>query len=49
MNNDTNVAGGDPAMLVADNQKILECTNWKAEYDDLELICKSALECEELI
>lgn len=37
---------GDPAMLIADNQKILRCTNWNPKYDDLEYICKTALEWE---
>jgi len=37
---------GDPSMLIADNTKILELTNWKPKYDNLELICKTALEWE---
>ncbi|ANV97331.1 UDP-glucose 4-epimerase GalE [Helicobacter enhydrae] len=37
---------GDPAMLIASNQKILECTTWKPQYNDLTLICKSAYEWE---
>ena len=37
---------GDPAILIADNKKILEKTNWKPKYDDLEFICKTALEWE---
>jgi UDP-glucose 4-epimerase len=37
---------GDPAILVSDNKKILELTNWKPKYDDLEYICNSALEWE---
>ncbi|WP_152184253.1 UDP-glucose 4-epimerase GalE [Sulfurimonas indica] len=37
---------GDPAVLIADNQKILNYTTWKPQYDDLELICKTALEWE---
>jgi UDP-glucose 4-epimerase len=37
---------GDPSELVADNSKILKMTNWKPKYDNLELICKSALEWE---
>ena len=39
---------GDPAMLIADNQKILERTNWKPKYDNLEFICKTALEWEKI-
>ena len=37
---------GDPAVLVADNRKILKMTNWNPKYDDLEYICKTALEWE---
>jgi UDP-glucose 4-epimerase len=37
---------GDPAVLVADNTKILEYTNWKPKYDNLEFICKTALDWE---
>lgn len=37
---------GDPAILIADNKKILQKTNWKPKYDDLEFICKTALEWE---
>jgi UDP-glucose 4-epimerase len=37
---------GDPAILIADNKKILKYTNWKPQYDNLELICKTALEWE---
>ena len=37
---------GDPAVLVADTQKILQKTDWKPKYDDLELICKTALDWE---
>jgi UDP-glucose 4-epimerase len=37
---------GDPAILVADNKKILKLTNWKPKYDNLEFICKTALEWE---
>lgn len=38
---------GDPAELVADNTKIKEKMGWIPKYDDLELICKSALKWEE--
>lgn len=37
---------GDPAVLIASNKKILENTTWQPRYDDLELICKTALEWE---
>ena len=33
---------GDPAVLISNNTKIKEKMNWNPEYDDLELICKSA-------
>lgn len=38
---------GDPAELVADNTKIREVMGWNPKYDDLELICKSALSWEQ--
>jgi UDP-glucose 4-epimerase len=37
---------GDPAILIADNTKILNNLNWEPQYDDLKLICKTALEWE---
>jgi UDP-glucose 4-epimerase len=37
---------GDPAELIADNKKILSALNWMPKYNDLELICKTALEWE---
>ncbi len=37
---------GDPTILIADNKKILEYTNWKPKNDDLNFICKTALEWE---
>ncbi|RBQ32733.1 UDP-glucose 4-epimerase GalE [Arcobacter sp. FW59] len=37
---------GDPAFLVADNNKILDKMKWKPKFDNLELICKSAYEWE---
>jgi len=37
---------GDPAILVSGNKKILEKTSWRPKYDDLEFICKTALEWE---
>jgi len=40
---------GDPARLIADNRKILDEMNWSPKYDDLELICKSALQWEKKI
>lgn len=40
---------GDPAILIANNEKIREKMNWKPKNDDLEIICKSALEWEKKI
>ncbi len=37
---------GDPAVLVSDNEKIRQKIGWRPRYDDLEMICKSALEWE---
>ncbi|MDE6959080.1 MAG: UDP-glucose 4-epimerase GalE [Helicobacter apodemus] len=33
---------GDPAVLVSDNKKILSSTQWRPQYANLEIICKSA-------
>ncbi len=33
---------GYPAVLISNNTKIKARMNWNPEYDDLELICKSA-------
>ena len=35
---------GDPAMLIADNSKILSRLSWRPEYDDMETICRHAYE-----
>jgi UDP-glucose 4-epimerase len=37
---------GDPAQLIANNTKILSTLPWKPRYNDLELICKTALAWE---
>jgi len=37
---------GDAAKLISDNAKIKKIFDWPIKYDDLELICKSALEWE---
>lgn len=37
---------GDPAVLISDCTKIKEKMNWLPKYNDLELICKTALEWE---
>jgi len=37
---------GDPAFLISDNSKILNKMQWKPKYNNLELICKTALEWE---
>lgn len=40
---------GDPAILVSDNTKIIKEMGWIPKYDDIELICKTALEWEKKI
>lgn len=40
---------GDPALLISDNTKIKEELHWKPMYNDIELICKTALEWEKSI
>lgn len=37
---------GDPAMLIADNNKIKNKMDWTPKYDDLSFICKTAYEWE---
>lgn len=37
---------GDAAKLISSNTKILKTLGWQIKYDDLELICKCALEWE---
>ncbi|TQR33757.1 UDP-glucose 4-epimerase GalE [Campylobacter sp. MIT 99-7217] len=37
---------GDPSILISNANKIKEKTSWKAKFDDLKLICKSAYEWE---
>lgn len=40
---------GDPALLISNNTKIKKNLNWVPKYDDLELICKTALDWEKKI
>ena len=40
---------GDPAILISDNSKICTIMKWEPKYDDLELICKTALDWERKI
>jgi UDP-glucose 4-epimerase len=40
---------GDPAILISDNSKIKQTALWKPQYDELELICKSAYLWEQKI
>ncbi|CBG39275.1 UDP-glucose 4-epimerase GalE [Helicobacter mustelae] len=40
---------GDPAKLIANNQKILRLTNWRPKFDDIEMIIKSAYEWEKML
>ncbi len=37
---------GDPALLISDSSKIRELMGWKPKHDDLEYICRTALEWE---
>jgi len=37
---------GDPSILISDNAKIRKVMNWNPQFDDLELICKTALDWE---
>ena len=43
---ETGRRSGDPPILTADNTKIRKILGWKPRCDDLELICRSALEWE---
>jgi len=40
---------GDPAVLIAGNEKIKRELGWSPKYDDLALICKTAYEWEKKI
>ena len=40
---------GDPSALISNNSKIKTKMNWTPKYDNLELICKTALEWEKRI
>ena len=42
----TDRRSGDPPILTADNTKIRKVLGWKPRYNDLELICRSALDWE---
>lgn len=37
---------GDPALLISDNGKIKNILRWEPQYDNLQLICKTALKWE---
>lgn len=37
---------GDPPVLIANNRRVRETLGWAPRYDDLELICRSALDWE---
>jgi len=39
---------GDPAILIANCDKIKKKMKWIPKYDDLEIICKSAYEWEKV-
>ncbi|MFA6630253.1 MAG: UDP-glucose 4-epimerase GalE [Sulfuricurvum sp.] len=40
---------GDPALLVADNTKIKTSLGWQPQYDDLSLICQTAIDWEKTL
>ena len=40
---------GDPSTLISDNTKIKTKMNWVPRFNDLDLICKTALEWEKKI
>jgi UDP-glucose 4-epimerase len=40
---------GDPALVVAESQKIKQSLGWVPQHDDLELICKTALDWEKTL
>ena len=40
---------GDPALLISDNSRIKSVLKWQSRYDDLDLICKTALDWEKKI
>ncbi len=40
---------GDPAVLISDNSKTKKFLDWKPKYDDIGLICKTALDWEKKI
>jgi len=37
---------GDPSILISDNSKIRKVMKWEPKFDDLALICKTALDWE---
>ena len=43
---ETERRAGDPPVLIANNRKIRDTLGWTPKYDDLELICRNALEWE---
>jgi UDP-glucose 4-epimerase len=40
---------GDPALLISDNSKIKNALGWQPRYDDLKIICQTALKWEQSI
>ena len=40
---------GDPAELIANNEKILATLDWQPQYNDIELICQTALDWERFL
>ncbi len=44
--NEQSARAGDPASLSANNSKIRDAFDWKPQYDDLKIICKTAYDWE---
>ncbi len=40
---------GDPAILISDNSKTKKVLDWKPKFDDIRLICQTALDWEKLV
>jgi len=40
---------GDPAILISDNSKTIEILKWTPAFDDINLICKTALDWEKIV
>ena len=45
---ETERRAGDPPQLIADNRRIRQLLNWSPRYNDLELICRTAYDWEQV-